>query len=100
MIEIRYQTDGYTHDLSLRGHANYSEYGKDIVCAGVSAIVYSLLGWLENNAYDVTTCDYDAAGGDVHIYCEGTEKLESVMDMVIIGLEQIAYRYPDNVIIL
>ena len=30
--------------LTVRGHAGYGEYGKDIVCAAASALVYALAG--------------------------------------------------------
>ena len=30
--------DGNVKSLTVSGHANYDDYGKDIVCAGVSAI--------------------------------------------------------------
>ena len=33
--------------LTVSGHANYDEYGKDIVCAGVSAIVTGGINALE-----------------------------------------------------
>ena len=32
--------------LTVRGHAGYGEYGKDIVCAAASALVYALAGRL------------------------------------------------------
>ena len=31
--------DGFVKSFSIRGHANYSIYGQDIVCAGVSSAV-------------------------------------------------------------
>ncbi len=38
MIEIRADPNR----IALYGHANYAEPGKDIVCAAVSALVYTL----------------------------------------------------------
>lgn len=32
------QSDGYMK-IEVKGHANYAPHGKDIVCAGISAIV-------------------------------------------------------------
>ncbi len=34
--------------LSLKGHANSDEYGKDLVCAGVSSIITGGLNALKN----------------------------------------------------
>lgn len=35
-ININYQ-DNYIKEITLDGHANYSDFGSDIVCAAVSA---------------------------------------------------------------
>lgn len=42
MIEISLKTgvDG-TYELSVKGHADYGEKGKDPVCAAVSALLYT-----------------------------------------------------------
>jgi uncharacterized protein YsxB (DUF464 family) len=34
--------NGETH-ISITGHAGYAEHGKDIVCAGVSAVAHSAI---------------------------------------------------------
>ena len=40
MIKIKVSYDGdYIKDFKVTGHANYDEYGKDIVCSSVSSIV-------------------------------------------------------------
>lgn len=83
--------------LTVLGHANYDEYGKDIVCAGVSAIVQALIGWLENNPCNVECISIDEQRGEVIITCEGGEDIAAVFYMASIGLEQIAVSYPDHV---
>ena len=35
-ININYE-DNYIKDITFKGHANYSDYGMDIVCAATSA---------------------------------------------------------------
>ena len=38
MIRIHVvENNNYIKQITLKGHANYEEYGKDIVCAAVSA---------------------------------------------------------------
>lgn len=40
MIKIKINYDGdFITSFKVTGHANYDEYGKDIVCASVSSIV-------------------------------------------------------------
>lgn len=78
MIRVRCQrNDGKIINLEVKGHANSDIYGKDLVCAAVSAILFGGLNALENpKAFeihsneksgeltlnvigDVTTHDYD-----------------------------------------
>lgn len=33
--------------VTIKGHSGYAEVGKDIVCAGVSALFYAFSGYLE-----------------------------------------------------
>lgn len=97
MIRVQYRREGGIHSLSMDGHADYAEHGADIVCAGASAIVCSLLGWLENNSEDLSYCDCDAHSGNLRIECEGGERTEAVFDMTIIGLLQLEGGYRDHV---
>ena len=96
MIRVNYKREGSLHILEMDGHANYAGHGGDIVCAGASAIVCSLMGWLENNNEDLTYCDCDAHSGSLRIQCEGGERTEAAFDMTLIGLLQIEDRYKSH----
>jgi uncharacterized protein YsxB (DUF464 family) len=37
-VKIKRNADGLISEFSIKGHANYADYGKDIVCSAVSAI--------------------------------------------------------------
>ena len=39
MIKVNVLVDKDVKEISIIGHANYSEYGKDIVCSATSSIV-------------------------------------------------------------
>ena len=97
MITARYIVEDNTHNLTVCGHAGYSEKGTDIVCAGVSAIVQALIGWIENNPEYAEYISIDDKQGEVLISCNGGEDVSAVFYMVAIGLEQIANTYPDYV---
>lgn len=97
MVRAKYTVDENTHTLTVLGHANYAEYGKDIVCAGVSALVQALIGWLEENSWKAECISVDPKYGEVIISCEGGEELAAVFNMASLGLEQLAYSYPDHV---
>lgn len=97
MIIAKYDRDGEMHTLSVNGHAGYAEKGQDIVCAGVSAIVYALIAFLENNSEDTTFVSIDENNGEVIIACEGDERVSAVFYMAAIGIENIMNTYPDHV---
>ena len=97
MVRARYTIDDNAHTLEVAGHANYAEYGKDIVCAGVSSLVQALIGWLEENYDKADGIRVDAHEGRVVVSCEGGEDVSAVFNMTYIGLAQIADSYPDHV---
>lgn len=97
MVNARYTVDDNTHTLVVLGHADYAEYGKDIVCAGVSALVQALIGWIEENSWKAECISVNPKEGEVIISCEGGDEVAAVFYMASIGLEQIANCYPDHV---
>ena len=97
MIIARYERDGESHNLSVNGHAGYSLKGKDIVCAGVSAIVYALMGWLENNIEHTKFVSIDEDNGEVVIACDGDDNVATAFYMAAIGIESIMNTYPAHV---
>ena len=50
MIEIRVYPKGDGMVLSAEGHAGMAPRGRDIVCAGVSALLYGFAAYLESLA--------------------------------------------------
>lgn len=97
MIQAKYRKDDTAHSFTVTGHAEYSDKGDDIVCAGASSIVYALLGFLENNREDLGYINADVHEGNVQITCEGGERTSAAFEMAAIGLEQLADNYPDHV---
>lgn len=98
MIKVYYSRYGENgHELQIRGHANYNA-GADIVCAGVSAIAYTLLGYLENHQEEIDEIEGPAASaGDLYVACTGGETIANGFEMAAIGLAQMAQKYPDNI---
>ena len=97
MIAIEYTgVPGY-HHLEIKGHAGYSEQGGDIVCAGVSAITYTLLGFLNNREDDIWHLRAHTESGNAAVTCTGDHHIDTAFEMAVIGYAQIANQYPDNV---
>lgn len=95
MISIEYASPAEgEHILTVSGHAEYAEAGKDIVCAGVSALVYGAAGALEKRRVGFVFRDEEEV--TLHVR-GGGEFEEGVFSAVCTGLEQIAENYPDFV---
>lgn len=89
---------GY-EELHLRGHAEYN-VGNDIVCAAISALVYSLVQTLIDIAPQAIK-DYQLeSGADIEVNPVTNKTLQLKIDMafqtVIKGLTLICKQYPNN----
>ena len=66
MIRIRCQRRRGGHRLEIVGHAQHGPAGQDIVCAGVSAISWALLGYLDGRGLlEDAWADKGAMGLDI-----------------------------------
>ena len=87
MISVR-----FTHNrLTLLGHAGYAERGQDIVCAAASALVYALVGALEDKD---NVAELVIRPGNVTVAAKEDDPAFAVVRR---GLEQLAGRYPGYV---
>lgn len=92
MIVVRVRKDG----IEISGHANYAETGKDIVCAGVTALMQTLIESIESLASD--TIQHNIARGNADINFENLSKEgELLVDSFFLGICQIANEFPENV---
>ena len=79
----------------MEGHAGFAEPGQpDIVCAACSAIGYALLGALENMEGEVTGLRSREGPGRLRIACAGGPLAMACFRMAVIGLLQVAAKYP------
>ena len=89
--------------IKAEGHAGYAEYGKDIVCAGVSALMQTLRPALlergiRNTMYMITTGE-SRMEVKAEPECEERYTCLVVFETVLAGLKEIARAYPDYVLI-
>ena len=92
MIEVKRRNDG----VSITGHADYAEPGKDIVCAGVSVLVQTLIQSIEELTAD--KIQYAISPGKVDIkHGKLSEQAQALMASFFIGIQMIADEYPANV---
>ncbi len=93
MINIEFSKAGEHLSLEMKGHAEYSHVGSDIVCAAVSGIFYALLGYVKNECGELTI--HRLASGDAFIEC--SLDAEAAMKLSYIGFLQIGLTYPDTI---
>ncbi len=92
MIEVKVRD----HEITATGHANYAEYGKDIVCASVSMLLQNLI----KSIHDLTDdkIEYYLKAGQAFIrYRDLSEKSKTLIDSFFIGICSIADAYPDYI---
>lgn len=92
MIVVNVRMDGIT----IEGHAGYAEPGKDIVCAGVTALTQTLIRSMENLVSDKTSYEISPGRVDIH-YGNLSESGTLLVDSFFIGICQIASDFPDHV---
>lgn len=96
MIKVRIKRNGINlSEIIINGHANYDVYGKDIVCASVSATVLSILNCimaLDNSVILVKqTCDCTA------IFVQRVEKTSQILlNTMLSCLKEIEKTYSKN----
>lgn len=86
MIQLEHKIGDGACWLRVTGHAP-GEAGNNLACAGASAIVYALVGYLENRPERITQLEKTLASGYADITCRG--EVEEAFYMAVIGLLQI-----------
>ena len=88
--------------FTCTGHAGYSEYGTDIVCASISVLVINTINSIETFTSCPFTCEVDEEMGDIEVHFpEGiSQEASLLMDTMILGLKAIQDDYGNEYIIL
>ena len=95
MIAVNVRADGITID----GHAGYAESGKDIVCAGVTALTENLIDSIESLTKD--KIQYEISPGRVDIQFKNlSEDGKLLVDSFFLGICGIAQDFPEHVKII
>lgn len=78
--------------LTVKGHAGYGEYGKDIVCAAVSTLVSTLACYLTNSK--TALLRFEEGYGELR---SSDKKDHEFFFFVFEGIKRISELYPKNV---
>lgn len=101
MIDVIYYREH--NRVTVNGHAKSDEYGKDLVCAAVSALTLTTAANVENLAAKnyVTAHTVKLDPGDAEISCiprtRYRDSVKQIFMSVCAGFEVLANQYPDYI---
>ena len=82
--------EDFVNGLEVKGHANFAEHGKDLVCAGVSCIITG--GFNALNKEDVEEITLEE--GYAKVVVKPESKSIDVINVILIQLQTIQESYP------
>ena len=88
--------------VTVDGHADFAEHGSDIVCAGVSSIVFGLINSIDmlddNVQFDISTSE-DETGHLTYRSLKSTDKEQLLLQAMIVSLKTIEENYSEYITI-
>ncbi|MDE5629988.1 MAG: ribosomal-processing cysteine protease Prp [Bacilli bacterium] len=82
--------------ITIKGHADYEEYGKDIVCASCSSIVITSINAALR--FDKSSLKYEESDGKIHIEIfSNDEFVKIIIDNMLEMLNELALTYKKNI---
>lgn len=101
MINIKaFLKNGDCIGLESEDHADYDEWGKDIVCAGVSALMINLANSLEVFTDDSFALETDEAYLYIMLDEAPSKSAKLLLSSCLLGLENIQKDYKDYINII
>ena len=106
MVKIKFATGSGAIHFKAIGHAQYAEYGYDIVCASVSILAYSLAEAVN----EAKKCEYlshppsiSISEGRIEVEClpisEEYDRMLTIFNTIKMGYRLLASNYPENIIL-
>ena len=96
MIKVEIKETDATKEIIIKGHANYCEYGKDIVCASVSSIAITTVNAIIR--IDEDAIKYEEKEGYLYISInKHTEIIDKLIDNMIDLFEELKEKYDKHI---
>ncbi len=89
--------------ISIEGHSGLAKPGEDIVCAGISALAYTLLNCLldEEASENIKFIKKHICDGYMYIefkpFCYSKSRISGIVDALITGFLMLEENYPDYI---
>ncbi len=97
VVKVKYR-DTSVCEVTITGHANYDDFGKDIVCSAVSSIVITTVNGIDKISSDCLSVEEkkDQMKIIVNHFDEIGQKL--LLNMIEL-LKELQVNYPKNIIV-
>ena len=83
-------------NISILGHANYDDYGKDIVCASVSSIVICSVEAISQ--FDINAVDIKQTNDKLEIFINKEDNTtQKLINNMLNCLKELEKKYPKNI---
>ena len=84
------------NEIRIKGHANYNEFGKDIVCASVSTVIYTTINYIMN--IDKSSLEYTDNSNVITITkINSNEVVDILLNTMIEILKDLENQYKENI---
>ena len=92
MVNIKVEKDSIT----IKGHANYDDFGKDIVCASVSSIAITTINAIKR--FDNDSLTYEEKDGYLKIIIQKhTKELDILITNMLELFKELELQYKKNI---
>ena len=96
MIKVKLTKNGdCLNKINISGHANYDEFGKDIVCASVSSTVITTINILLS--LDKDSISYDNTKGLIIDILKDDDTTKKIINVLVSNLLELERAYPKNI---
>lgn len=86
--------------FEMSGHADYAEHGKDLVCAGASAVSFGAVNAVMQLTKVEPIIDQGRDGGYLQVSFPNTyqdDEVQLIIEAMIVALETIAFDYSEHI---
>ena len=103
-IIIKKQSSGRIHSFEMTGHADFAEHGKDLVCAGASAVSFGAVNAIIALTGKPLISNKDLDGGYLKVTFSGNREndhdIQLIVKAMIVSLQTIEKDYGQHIKII
>ncbi|MFS0689856.1 ribosomal-processing cysteine protease Prp [Sporosarcina sp. 179-K 8C2 HS] len=99
-ININEQPSGRINSFEMKGHADFAEHGKDLVCAGASAVSFGAVNAVIALTGITPDIQQGSDGGYLKVIFPKTEKdddIQLIVKAMIVSLQTIEQDYGQHI---